>query len=149
LDKRLTAAPVAAFLLRGVGACDHSAHRAILLARRCGKKAMLLPDPGHPFGRVFRRRLSPFCAAAALCALAAPAAAATYTIFDPPGSVSTVPQGINNHGVVAGWYDTGDNVSHGFVRFADGSFATFDARHSTYTDATGINDRGFVVGNYS
>jgi hypothetical protein len=79
------------------------------------------------------RRFGSRCVLLTLCALIAsvnlslPAATeGTYTVFDVPGAINTVPEGISG-GVIAGQYETnGAIIHHGFVRAADGTFSTFD-----------------------
>jgi uncharacterized membrane protein len=76
------------------------------------------------------------------------AATTTYsfrTIDSPaPGASSTFAYGINDVGQVSGLYFSGN--SHSFVY--DGSnFTFFDVPNSTYSNATGINNAGTVVGN--
>jgi hypothetical protein len=57
--------------------------------------------------------------------MAASAGAATYTVFDPPGSVERFPREIDASGVVFGSWG-GDGVhGHGFVRDTDGAISTF------------------------
>ena len=54
--------------------------------------------------------------------------------FDAPGAglgagldQGTVAYSINDLGVIAGQFEDNNNVFHGFVRYSDGHFATFDA----------------------
>src|SRR5208337_4953310 len=54
--------------------------------------------------------------------------------FDAPGAglghgldQGTYAFGINNLGVIAGYFQDSSNVFHGFVRYRDGSFTTFYA----------------------
>jgi len=77
------------------------------------------------------------------------------TVFDPPGSKSTVGLAINDSGVVAGGYFTytGGNPLHGFVRDQLGNITTFDApgagtQGDQGTEVTAINSVGQVVGYY-
>lgn len=58
----------------------------------------------------------------------------TYTSFDAPGAglgpyleQGTVPYEITNRGVIAGAYEDAQYVFHGFVRYGDGSFLTYEA----------------------
>jgi uncharacterized membrane protein len=73
----------------------------------------------------------------------------TFSRIDAPypGTVQTIPSGINNQGQVVGWYfaiATG-LTAHGFV-MTEGSFATFDFDSGCCTDFHDINNRGQVVG---
>jgi hypothetical protein len=75
----------------------------------------------------------------------------TIITFDVPGAVNgTFPQGLNNDGVVTGFY--ADNVgsgSHGFLRDAGGVFKTFDVPGATFgTSPIAINSEGVVAGWY-
>ena len=78
--------------------------------------------------------------------------------FDAPGAglgfglnEGTVATGINDSGEIGGQYEDSSLVFHGFVRYADGSFATFDAPgagtgafQGTIGDA--INSKGEITG---
>ncbi len=80
------------------------------------------------------------------------------TRIDVPGARFTVPLGINDRGQVVGsWVGqdatvnpaTGESgPAHGFV-WTNGRFDTFDVPGSTATAAYEINNRGWVVGNYT
>jgi hypothetical protein len=80
------------------------------------------------------------------------------TSFDVPGAGTGPLQGtagfsINTAGVIAGGYIASSNVTHGFVRAADGTFATFDAPHAGTgsnqgTFPMGINTKGASAGMY-
>jgi hypothetical protein len=57
-----------------------------------------------------------------------------FTSFDAPGAglgagldQGTVPISINDRGVIAGQYEDSNNVFHGFIRYPDGSFVSFEA----------------------
>jgi hypothetical protein len=84
--------------------------------------------------------------------------------FDPPGAgtgnnavgVVSIPTGINNRGDIVGSYlDSGAPYAgtHGFVRWANGTFTTFDdpsANSSPVSTApSAISDTGAIVGSYS
>jgi hypothetical protein len=83
-----------------------------------------------------------------------------FVTFDAPGGgqgaglfQGTTGYGINNLGEVAGYVEDSSNVTHGFIRHADGSFTTFDAPGAgtgTYqgTYAFNINLRGETAGSY-
>jgi hypothetical protein len=89
------------------------------------------------------------------------------TSFDVPGAGAdgynlqgTFPQGINDLGEIAGYYEDANTVNHGFVRTANGAITTFDAPGACSTEAPpagcayngtfvlGINLLGAVVGQY-
>jgi hypothetical protein len=86
----------------------------------------------------------------------------TFTTFDAPGagtvpsdSNGTFPMGINLLGMVAGYYNDSNLVSHCFIRTPDGNVTTFDVPGADINPAdaagsiiNGINASGFVVGYY-
>jgi hypothetical protein len=84
-----------------------------------------------------------------------------YISFDAPGAglgagldQGTVAYSINDLGVIAGQFEDSSNVYHGFVRFPNGSFATFDAPGAGTgvnqgTEALSINPEGATTGVYS
>jgi hypothetical protein len=80
----------------------------------------------------------------------------TFTTFDPPGSTSTTPTGMNASGTIVGSYLDAHSVSHGFVRTPDGNMQTLDAPGwGTSSSApvvgtylTGISDSGEFIGKY-
>src|SRR5205807_1071010 len=59
----------------------------------------------------------------------------TFKMFDAPGAGTGSGQGtltasfsgLNQPGVIAGYYSDASNVTHGYVRAPDGTFTTFDA----------------------
>jgi hypothetical protein len=67
--------------------------------------------------------------------------------FDPPGSIQTAPQGINNLGQVVGSYVNGV-VSYGFIRNSTGVIVSFDVAGSSNTQALAINATGETAGYY-
>jgi hypothetical protein len=81
--------------------------------------------------------------------------------FDAPGAglgfgldQGTVAYSINDWGEIAGQFQDSNYVFHGFVRYPDGSFNTFDAPGAGTgafegTAAQGINSAGDVTGIYS
>src|SRR5690242_12176357 len=84
--------------------------------------------------------------AAMLLATADEVLAATYTTFDPKGSVETVPVAINNGPSITGYWIDGSAVTHGFLRASDGTITKFDPKNSTATFPIGINATGWIVG---
>jgi hypothetical protein len=90
---------------------------------------------------------------AALFALMQVSAAAqyTFTIWNPPGAVSTFQTNINNNGVIAGTSVDASGQYFGFVRAVDGTFNTFTLpapcpEHGCEALITGLNDLGQMVG---
>ena len=75
------------------------------------------------------RELARWIVALAVCAVVMGISATAQTIitFDPPGSVLTGPQAINNAGTITGVYGDANNLAHGFVRSSDGTITSFDA----------------------
>jgi hypothetical protein len=70
----------------------------------------------------------------------------TMTAFRVNDSTETAPVGINDSGVIAGWYTDSKGNGHGFVRDPSGSVTTFEAPGCINTDPTGINASGEIVG---
>jgi uncharacterized membrane protein len=81
-------------------------------------------------------------------------AAWTFISFDVPGSANAsgftnaFPLDINASGDVVGRYVAG-GLTHGFLRTAEGSFATIDYPGALFTVAFGINSDGVIVGAYA
>ena len=65
-----------------------------------------------------------------------------------PGAIATVATGINNSGVVVGWYSDSSGVFHGFS-IASGTVTTIDDPKGTATLCNGINSSGQIVGEYT
>jgi hypothetical protein len=63
-------------------------------------------------------------------------------------SHATYPLSINKAGTVAGYYVDQSGGTHGFVRYKNGSIATFDVPGSLSTVAVSINTAGIVTGYY-
>lgn len=77
------------------------------------------------------------------------------TNFDAPDAGTGPDQGtftgeksINPHGEVDGSFTDQNNVSHGFVRTADGTFTTIDPPDAQLTIAGGIDPAGVITGYY-
>lgn len=81
--------------------------------------------------------------------------------FDAPGADTTpndyngtIATGINNLGMIVGYYNDSGYVSHGFLRSPGGTFTSFDAPGAVTTPGSygtiinNINDFGEVTGNY-
>src|SRR5438045_661055 len=74
-----------------------------------------------------------------------------FTTVDFPNAAVTSVLGINDHGDVVGVYQLVDNThpAHGFVRHANGTFASIDDPKASFgTAAAGINASGEIVGSY-
>jgi hypothetical protein len=69
------------------------------------------------------------------------------TRFDVPGGGSPSPQGIDDHGRIAGIYLDSDGIQTGFVRNRNGAFNKISLS-PIGTKARDVNDRGDVVGIY-
>jgi PEP-CTERM motif len=83
----------------------------------------------------------------------------TYaTINDPLGAGGTDVTGIDDAGDVVGYYVDGGGITHGFIEYASdpGVFVTIDDPSSgsaadtfgTSTEVLGINNLGYIVGDY-
>ena len=84
-----------------------------------------------------------------------------FTIFDAPvvnpgvgNYLGTVPQGVNDRGEIAGLFEGGDFVGHGFLRATDGKITVFDdpaegVGVNQGTWAYGINEGGAISGGYN
>jgi hypothetical protein len=84
----------------------------------------------------------------------------SIVVFDAPGADTTegdfngtFPAGINDAGLIAGYYIDASNVGHGFLRSPNGSFTTFDppgagTAPGQGTIVHGLNLEGTVVGSF-
>lgn len=70
-----------------------------------------------------------------------------YQEFDPQYSTNTYVQGLNDAGVVVGYYRVGA-ASHGFVRAANRKITTFDPANSIFTLAYAINLSRVITGSF-
>ena len=68
--------------------------------------------------------------------------------IDVPGAARTYVTGINQAGVIAGYYGAG-NLGFGYLRYPDGVFTTFRVPGSPATYTGGINSEGMIVGSYT
>jgi probable HAF family extracellular repeat protein len=68
----------------------------------------------------------------------------SFTTINVPGTVQTVPEGINNGGQIAGLTD----VPIVSFFYSGGNFTKFSYPGGTQTDAHGINNSGKIVGEY-
>lgn len=76
----------------------------------------------------------------------------TFTTIDFPGAVDTVEccspiLNINDEAQIVGGYVDAMGTGHGFL-LKGGSFTTIDFPGAVYTEASGINARGQIVGEY-
>ena len=79
-------------------------------------------------------------------------ASGTYTTIDYPGAVQTDISGINNLGMMVGFYIDTAGVYHGFI-YQNGTFTPFNdpnagTKKGQGTQGSGINDFGTIVGGY-
>jgi len=81
----------------------------------------------------------------------------TFTTFDAatytPCCIWSFPSGINPAGTIAGAFNDGHNINHGFLRVSDGTVTTFDVPGAGTgpnqgTAALGITPAGEIMGNY-
>jgi len=66
----------------------------------------------------------------------------------PESSPYAVASGINNAGLVTGYYEDTNSVSHGFV-WEDGEFKAVDYPGAAFTILGGVNNRGVAIGFYN
>ena len=72
---------------------------------------------------------------------------APFTPLNVPGAISTLPNSINDSGVVVGGYISSvDGLRHGFIYRPDGTFETLDDPALKGTTLVGINSSGQIVG---
>jgi probable HAF family extracellular repeat protein len=74
----------------------------------------------------------------------------TITTFAPKGAVYTVAFGINDFGVIVGYFGSADGHQHGFVRKPNGAIAQFDLPNPPAVDSNlaAINNFGVLLGGY-
>ena len=65
-----------------------------------------------------------------------------------PGASSTQALGINDSGIIVGWYVLGSCVPCGFA-YKNGKYLSFNVPGAVYTFGLGINNAGQIVGSYS
>jgi len=71
-----------------------------------------------------------------------------FHVLTIPGAVGGAQAtGINNSGMVCGFWIDANNVNHGYI-INRGIFMTLDYPDSTFTQALGLNNRGQVVGSW-
>lgn len=82
--------------------------------------------------------------------LPGPKAVGDFTSFDAPGAVKgTFPSKISQTGIVTGYYNDANYLSHGFLRAQNGNFTTFDVHGAINgTSPTGINSEAVITGSY-
>jgi hypothetical protein len=70
-------------------------------------------------------------------------------LIDFPGAIKTEAWGINDSGIIVGWYEKGPPYAiHGFAS-KNGRYISFDYPGAGATAATGINSSGQIVGEYT
>jgi len=67
--------------------------------------------------------------------------------IDADGSTNAVADGINDQGLVSGYYEDSSSIYHGFV-WRDGVLAKVDHPGAAYTKLYSLNNRGVVIGLY-
>jgi hypothetical protein len=75
----------------------------------------------------------------------------SYNVFPLPASFSNqfvTITGLNDTGEIVGYYNSNDDVRHGFIRSPQGNFTFFDIPGSVQTSIQGVNDAGELVGWY-
>ena len=65
------------------------------------------------------------------------------------GATSLTAAAVNNSSTIAGFYTNAKGTVDGFVKWVNGHVVTLAAPGASATQATGINDRGEVVGMYT
>ena len=72
----------------------------------------------------------------------------SFVLLAYPGDVLlTIPFMMNNSGTTVGFYIGGDGSQHAF-QYRGGQFANLDVPGATFSAATGVNDRGPILGMY-
>ncbi|HMH01049.1 MAG TPA: hypothetical protein VK555_06530 [Terriglobales bacterium] len=69
-----------------------------------------------------------------------------FKLINFPGADRTVALGINDNGVIVGWYLTG-SVGSGFA-FRNGKYISFNYPGAVFTAGVGVNTSGQIVGQY-
>jgi uncharacterized membrane protein len=70
------------------------------------------------------------------------------TIFNFPKAVSTSAKGINNNGLISGWYTDSAGKFHGFVKNGS-TFTALNFPKATQTQAYHLNENGQIAGIYT
>lgn len=74
----------------------------------------------------------------------------TFTSFVHPKAVwGTELTGINKYNSTVGWYLDSSEQAHGFKRWSNGGLSALDFPGGQFTQPTGVNDSGTVVGSFS
>jgi hypothetical protein len=71
--------------------------------------------------------------------------AGALVILQVPGEGRTTPQGLNNHDVVVGTFQTANNKSQGFI-YKNGVFTKIAVPNAIFVNLSDINDAGDAVG---
>ena len=70
-----------------------------------------------------------------------------FIAIDVNGSMNAVADGINNDGLVSGYYEDSNAAFHGFL-WQDGAVSKVDYAGAAYTKLYSLNSRGVVIGFY-
>jgi hypothetical protein len=77
---------------------------------------------------------------------AASAKTITFTTFDVPGAQATYAYNINDSAIITGSYTDSQDVTHGYLRAANGTFTAFDPSGSVWTHPVQTDHQGQTVG---
>jgi uncharacterized membrane protein len=68
--------------------------------------------------------------------------------FAAPGATRTVARGINDNGIIVGWYEVAEGCNCAFASL-NGQYLSFSYPGAAFTAAGGVNSSGQVVGEYT
>ena len=71
-----------------------------------------------------------------------------YTLIEVPGATGTAARGINDHGVVVGWYNQPSHINPGFI-YSGGVFQTVMHAGARATNFEAVNNAGIAVGGWN
>ena len=128
------------------GTLSHTFRGLLPALALCATAAWSQTAPG--IGGPHRPPVMPARAASAKIAADTPAGAHyKFLTIGPEDSPYVVADGIDNAGLVTGYYEDSSSVFHGFV-WRNGAFQTVDYPGAAYTYLFGVNNRGVAIGYY-